>query len=79
MGALETLKVTSSERQLIECLRQWKQGKPNWQILIEINDGVWDVTMKESGTRIAGRGTGGTFADAWNGMQPTDRYWRGLE
>jgi len=63
-----TMDVTVQERQLIEDLRQW--GKVNYRLQIEIVDGVWDVAVRELGTKRAARGTGATFDDAWDGMAP---------
>jgi len=71
--------LSAQERQLVEELRQWDKTDDN-QLIIEIVDGVWDITAKEQppatvdqgpGTIRTVRGTGATFAVAWDSMTPT--------
>lgn len=55
---------------MLELLRQWSKSK-NYQLQIEIVDGVWDIAMKELGTpQSTARGTGESFNAAWDNMRP---------
>lgn len=61
--------ITEQEQQMLELLREWNKSK-NYQLQIEIVDGVWDIAMKELGTQSAARGTGESFKAAWDNMTP---------
>jgi len=63
--------ITKQGQQLINTLREWNRTTANYRLVIEINEGVWDVTLTETGTVRRARGTGITFDEAWDGMTPT--------
>ena len=64
---MSTLELSEEETQLIEILREW-DGDDAYQLIIE--DGAWDLSMKELGTSRGARGTGATFDAAWDNMDP---------
>jgi hypothetical protein len=75
------VRLSAAEDQLIQILRRMRKGRPNCRILIEINDGVWDVTTSlqtADPVDLEVRGTGRTFSQAWNSAEPTDRFWQEL-
>jgi hypothetical protein len=61
--------ITDQERQFLESLRQKRSH--DLRVTIEYMQGAWDVTMTEPGTKRLARGTGATFGEAWDNMQPT--------
>ena len=66
---LETtpMELTEQERQLVEILREWDQLGEN-RLTIE-RHGVWGLVLERQGTgEKVVRGTGPTFAEAWDEM-----------
>jgi hypothetical protein len=76
MGLFEeqtiTMELKEQERQLIDMLREWDQ-LGDYRLTIE-QHGEWDVALQQQGTKRMVRGTGPTFAEAWDRMDlaPTD-------
>ena len=66
------MELTAQERQLVEILREWDHLGV-YRLTIE-RHGQWDVALKQQGTKRVVRGTGTTFAEAWDEMDlaPTD-------
>jgi hypothetical protein len=63
--------ITVQEQQFLRILREWNTVSQDFQVMIEHVHGAWDVTMKEIGAPRLARGTGATFDEAWDNMQPT--------
>jgi hypothetical protein len=62
--------ITQQEQQMLELLREWAGGD-QYRLLIERQDGAWDITLSEVGKPHTARGTGATFGEAWDDMAPT--------
>jgi hypothetical protein len=62
--------MTSAESELLEILRQQQDRFDDFSLLIEHKDGAWDITLSDGDRRT--RGTGSTFAQAWEREQRTD-------
>jgi hypothetical protein len=67
----DQLDITAQEQQFLEFLREWDTMPEDYQVVIEHVQGVWDATTKELGTKRVARGTGASFDEAWNNMEPT--------
>jgi hypothetical protein len=71
-----TIELSKQEEQMIESLREWQDSSEEFSLLIEYRDGAWDITL--SMTRTPGeppkttRGTGATFAAAWDNDRRVD-------
>ena len=67
------MKGSMQERQLLECLRDQK-GNPgsDFRLLVQIQDGAWDVTLSVAPHDVlnGARGTGSTFNEAWENLAP---------
>jgi hypothetical protein len=63
---------TQEELLMIGMFREWKE-KDDCRMLIEHRDGAWDITMSVAPHDVnhTARGTGATFGEAWNNMNPT--------
>ena len=69
---MKQLLLSEQERELIETLREWgDKVKDAYAIRIEWRDGAWDIRLKALDTKMGARGTGKTFAAAWDDMAPT--------
>ena len=64
--------LTEQERLMLEMLREWS-GKDDCCMLIEHRDGAWDITSSIAPHDVnhTARGTGASFVEAWNNMNPT--------
>ena len=72
-GARPTIELSEAEVDMILTIREWG-GNDDYQLLIEHRDAAWDIALSMSSqefraTRRAG--TGATFDQAWNNMDPT--------
>ena len=74
-----TMELSEQERQLVKILREWDQ-LGDYRLTIE-QHGEWDVALKQQGTNKVVRGTGPTFAEAWDRMNlaPTGLQARSAE
>jgi hypothetical protein len=59
------MELTDAEREFIEIVRGMDK-RADYKIVIEINDGVWDVMMWKIGANRIIRGKGATFSAAWS-------------
>ena len=66
------MEITEQERQLLECLRKEKLPGDSLLLLIESGSDAWHVSLsaKQGNKRLAGKGTGDTFAKAWDDIAP---------
>jgi len=62
---------------MLGILREWS-GKDNCRAVIEFRQGAWDIAMSYAAegqipdaTLDSARGTGKSFDDAWDNMNPT--------
>jgi hypothetical protein len=71
MEELQQFDVTVAERQLIKSLRSIRTRcvEDKFQLVIEVDGKAWEITMFEGG-KLASRGVGETFDEAWGGMAP---------
>jgi len=61
------MELSEQEQQLVEVLREWDHVG-EYRLTIELH-GVWDVALQRQDTGVrAVRGTGPTFAEAWDAM-----------
>jgi len=61
------------ERLMIGMLRQCRDGKGDFRMVIELRDGAWEIktSVPPHDKEHSARGVGQTFDDAWNDMNPT--------
>jgi hypothetical protein len=69
---MESKAPTTQEQLMLEMLREWS-GRDDARMVIEFRDGAWDITMSTAphGVEHTARGTGTSFDEAWNNMDPT--------
>jgi hypothetical protein len=62
--------ITVQEQQFLKVLREWnRKDTQDIQVIIERAQGAsWGVEMRQLGAESLVRGTGATFAEAWNNM-----------
>jgi hypothetical protein len=62
---------TEQERQLIEILREWSDSD-DVRLELEYKDGVWEIILSRAphDSGHTARGTGATFAQAWDNVNP---------
>jgi hypothetical protein len=65
------MELTVQERQMIEVLREWT-GASEYGLHIERQDGAWNITLTEftDDKKMGARGSGATFDEAWDRMDP---------
>jgi len=68
-GNLSMMEVTEAERQLIEIPRELG-GSDAYRIEIEFRHGAWEFAMSDRTNTT--RGTGVSFARAWDEAWPTE-------
>jgi hypothetical protein len=63
---------SEQERQLLETLRDHGDAESDFRLLVQKQDGAWDVTLSIAphDQLNTSRGTGSTFSDAWDNMAP---------
>jgi hypothetical protein len=62
--------LSTEEQLLIEALRA-VSGSVTYRMVIEFRDGAWELSQTVGDRGHTGRGTGRTFSEAWNNMNPT--------
>ena len=66
------MEITEQERQLLECLREEKLPGDSLLLLIESRSDGWHVSLsaKQGNKNLAGKGSGDSFAKAWEDTAP---------
>ena len=66
------MEITEQERQLLECLREEKLPGDSLLLLIDGGSEAWHVTLsaQQGNKRLAGKGSGDSFAKAWDDIAP---------
>ena len=69
------MKATEQERQMVEVVRDHRvDASSDFRLLVQRQDGAWDVTLSIAphDELNTSRGTGATFNDAWDNMEPSE-------
>ena len=66
------MEVSDQEHDLLEFLREEKKRDDTCLLLVDVQNGAWTVSLSTmvGGTRLAGKGTGTSFAEAWERVGP---------
>jgi hypothetical protein len=68
--------MTDQERQLLEILNEQQNSDADFSLVIEHKGGAWDITLPAALSPGAKpkttRGTGATFAEAWDNDRRVD-------
>ena len=71
-GARPALEVSKAEEDMIMSIREWA-GHDDYYLLIQHRGNAWDITLSLAphDPDHRARGTGATFDQAWDDMDPT--------
>ena len=64
------MELSEQEQQLIEILREWT-GDDEYRLEIEHSLGAWEIKLSTPQKKKWARGTGSTFDEAWDCMDPS--------
>jgi hypothetical protein len=71
-GARPTIELSEAEEDMILMIREWG-GDDDCRLLLKRRDGAWRIALSMSPHDVdhKARGTGATFDQAWDNMDPT--------